>query len=65
MVANIRRVKDCGMRTNGGSFVLWREIFDWIGEELVQPYDGFLACMDTFKYKQLLRTCTSLARCAG
>ena len=55
MVANIRRVKDCGMRTNGGSFVLWREIFDGIGEELVQPYDGFLACMDIFKYKQPLR----------
>ena len=71
LVQNIRHVKDCGMRINGGYFVLRREIFDWMrpGEELVQEpfqrlaaagkllsyaYDGFWACMDTFKDKQLL-----------
>src|SRR5207302_824088 len=68
---SIRHVKDCGMRINGGYFVLRPEIFEWMrpGEELVQepfqrlaaagkllsyPYDGFWACMDTFKDKQLL-----------
>jgi len=70
-VKSIRHVKDCGMRINGGYFVLRPEIFEWMrpGEELVQepfqrlaaagkllsyPYDGFWACMDTFKDKQLL-----------
>jgi glucose-1-phosphate cytidylyltransferase len=70
-VKSIRHVKDCGMRINGGYFVLRPEIFDWMkpGEELVQEpfqrlaaagkllsyaYDGFWACMDTFKDKQLL-----------
>ena len=70
-VQSIRHVKDCGMRINGGYFVLRKEIFDWMkpGEELVQepfqrlaaagrllafPYDGFWACMDTFKDKQML-----------
>jgi hypothetical protein len=69
MVADIRRVKECGTRTNGGSLVLWRrEIFDWMGPRgagagpfqlqacpgklLNLAYDWFLACMDTFKYKQ-------------
>ncbi len=71
IVQSIRHVKDCGMRINGGYFVLRPEIFDWmrLGEELVQEpfqrlaaagrllsyaYDGFWACMDTFKDKQLL-----------
>jgi glucose-1-phosphate cytidylyltransferase len=71
LVENIRHVNDCGMRINGGFFLLRREIFDWInpGEELVQEpfqrlaaagkllsyaYDGFWACMDTFKDKQVL-----------
>jgi glucose-1-phosphate cytidylyltransferase len=71
VVQSIQHVKDCGMRINGGYFVLRPEIFDWMrpGEELVQepfqrlaaagrllsyPYDGFWACMDTFKDKQLL-----------
>ncbi len=70
-VKSIRHVKDCGMRINGGYFVLRPEIFEWMrpGEELVQEpfqrlaaagklmsysYDGFWACMDTFKDKQLL-----------
>ena len=70
-VKSIRHVKDCGMRINGGYFVLRPEIFEWmrVGEELVQEpfqrlatagkllsysYDGFWACMDTFKDKQLL-----------
>jgi glucose-1-phosphate cytidylyltransferase len=70
-VKSIRHVKDCGMRINGGYFVLRPEIFEWMrpGEELVQEpfqrlaaagkllsysYDGFWACMDTFKDKQML-----------
>ena len=70
-VKSIRYVKDCGMRINGGYFVLRPEIFEWMrpGEELVQEpfqrlaaagrllsysYDGFWACMDTFKDKQML-----------
>ncbi len=70
-VKSIQHVKDCGMRINGGYFVLRPEIFRWMkpGEELVQEpfqrlaaegrllsfaYDGFWACMDTFKDKQLL-----------
>jgi glucose-1-phosphate cytidylyltransferase len=70
-VRSIRHVRDCGMRINGGFFVLRPEIFEWMkpGEELVQEpfqrlaaagkllaygYDGFWACMDTFKDKQLL-----------
>ncbi len=70
-VKSIRHVKECGMRINGGYFVLRPEIFDWMkpGEDLVQEpfqrlaaagkllsyaYDGFWACMDTFKDKQLL-----------
>ena len=69
VVQSIRHVKDCGMRINGGYFVLRPEIFEWMkpGEELVQEpfqrlaaagkllsysYDGFWACMDTFKEKQ-------------
>jgi glucose-1-phosphate cytidylyltransferase len=71
LVKSIRHVKDCGMRINGGYFVMRPEVFEWMkpGEELVQepfqrlaaagklisyPYDGFWACMDTFKDKQLL-----------
>jgi glucose-1-phosphate cytidylyltransferase len=70
-VKSIQHVKDCGMRINGGYFVMRPEIFDWMkpGEELVQEpfqrlaaagklisyaHDGFWACMDTFKDKQLL-----------
>jgi glucose-1-phosphate cytidylyltransferase len=70
-VRSIQHVKDCGMRINGGFFVMRPEIFDWMkpGEELVQEpfqrlaaagklisyaHDGFWACMDTFKDKQLL-----------
>jgi glucose-1-phosphate cytidylyltransferase len=71
VVKSIQHVKDCGMRINGGFFVMRPEIFDWMkhGEEMVQEpfqrlaaagklisyeYDGFWACMDTFKDKQLL-----------
>ena len=70
-VRSIRHVRECGMRVNGGFFVLRPEVFEWMkpGEELVQEpfqrladagkllayeYDGFWACMDTFKDKQLL-----------
>jgi len=75
-------VKDCGMRINGGYFVLRPEIFEWmrVGEELVQEpfqrlaaagkllsysYDGFWACMDTFKDSSCSRTSTRAARCRG
>ena len=78
-VSSIQHVRDLGMRTNGGFFVLRREIFDWLrpGEELVEepfrrlasagkllayPYDGFWACMDTFKDRQLLEDLYSLGR---
>ncbi len=78
-VSSIRHVRDLGMRTNGGFFVLRQEIFDWLrpGEELVEepfrrlasagrllayPYDGFWACMDTFKDRQLLEDLYSLGR---
>lgn len=70
-VRSISTAADCGMRINGGFFVLRREIFNYMrdGEELVlQPfqrlieanqlttyaYNGFWACMDTFKEKQSL-----------
>jgi glucose-1-phosphate cytidylyltransferase len=70
-VQSIRHIRDCGMRINGGFFVLRKEIFDYMndGEELVEEpfqrlagegrlvayqYDGFWACMDTFREKQLL-----------
>jgi glucose-1-phosphate cytidylyltransferase len=70
-VTSIRHVKDCGIRINGGYFVLRREIFDWMqpGEDLAEEpfrrltaagrllsyaYDGFWACMDTFKDRQHL-----------
>jgi glucose-1-phosphate cytidylyltransferase len=71
IVTHIEHITDCGMRINGGFFVLKRDIFQYMreGEELVQepfqrliaerqliayPYDGFWACMDTFKDRQLL-----------
>jgi len=44
IVQSIRHVKDCGMRINGGYFVLRPEIFDWMrpGEELVQePFNAW------------------------
>jgi glucose-1-phosphate cytidylyltransferase len=70
-VESIRHIRDCGMRVNGGFFVLRRQIFDYMeeGDELVEApfqrlaaegrllayeHDGFWACMDTFREKQLL-----------
>jgi glucose-1-phosphate cytidylyltransferase len=70
-VQTIRHIRDCGMRINGGFFVLRNRIFDYMndGDELVEgpfqrlaadgkllayKYDGFWACMDTFREKQLL-----------
>jgi glucose-1-phosphate cytidylyltransferase len=70
-VQSIRHIRDCGMRINGGFFVLRQGIFDYMheGDELVEapfrrlaaegrllayPHDGFWACMDTFREKQLL-----------
>jgi glucose-1-phosphate cytidylyltransferase len=70
-VQSIRHIRDCGMRINGGFFVLRRQIFDYMheGDELVEApfrrlaaegrllsyaYDGFWACMDTFREKQML-----------
>ncbi len=70
-VESIRYIRDCGMRINGGFFVLRQQIFDYMneGEELVDApfqrlaaegrllayaHDGFWACMDTFREKQLL-----------
>jgi glucose-1-phosphate cytidylyltransferase len=70
-VESIRHIKDCGMRVNGGFFILRNRIFDYMeeGDELVDApfqrlaaegrllayaHDGFWACMDTFREKQLL-----------
>jgi len=70
MVAAIERAERAELWSNGGYFILRREIFDHMrqGDELVeQPFkrlierrllyshkfNGFWACMDTFKEKQM------------
>jgi len=52
-VKSIRNVKDCGMRINGGYFVLRTELFEWMrpGEELVQePFQRLAAAGKLLSY---------------
>jgi glucose-1-phosphate cytidylyltransferase len=52
-VTSIRNVRDCGMRINGGYFVLRPDIFEWMrpGEELVQePFQRLAAAGKLLSY---------------
>jgi glucose-1-phosphate cytidylyltransferase len=73
VVSKVSSVRDADVWSNGGYFILRKEVFDYLrpGEELVEEpfqrlireqllyayrFEGFWACMDTYKEKQMLDT---------